>query len=322
MPPISNPPAVTLNVLRLKAEQASRLGGALAIDRQGQLQVKGTTWRGRAAIWLKDHLRPNAVRVDNQRLFQMLEDALPQNRPPAMNTASLWSRMGMNAHRVSSPAFARNYAAVARQAQLDVKSTQLEQQINRPYGTPAAPLAIPSLEEMEQAAAQATQPGGGSETEARASRAMAQTDVFAHKLLVRGPEDPVNPELRTLTGLAGLTGRSAGQVTFQGQAFAPLNKALANHLTDFASHLARDPDFASGRLPGTGSGPAHREADGTFSEDFLRGCLIVVMERSLPTGPGQPPAGADRPQMPVTSSTLGQLRQRYDAFMSAPPDPA
>ena len=59
-----------------KAQEAHSVGGALRLDNKGHLFIQGTTWWGRKALWLRDHLTSNRVRQQNIKLLNTLSESL------------------------------------------------------------------------------------------------------------------------------------------------------------------------------------------------------------------------------------------------------
>ncbi len=82
---------ISISDFAQKARQAQAVGGALRLDKQGGLVVKGNNFFGRAALWLKDRLSPNKARAQNVAVLNAFEKSLnqtrsqsPQHRPIAL----------------------------------------------------------------------------------------------------------------------------------------------------------------------------------------------------------------------------------------------
>ncbi len=79
-----NPPSISLNSFAQKAQQAQAAGGALRLDKQGGLVVKGDSFFGKAALWVKDNLFPKASRAENVAVLSALERTLNQEKGSAI----------------------------------------------------------------------------------------------------------------------------------------------------------------------------------------------------------------------------------------------
>ena len=59
-----------------RANSARELGGGLDINKNNELVVKGNTWLGRAALWVKQHMFPDKIRAQNQRVLDAFNQTL------------------------------------------------------------------------------------------------------------------------------------------------------------------------------------------------------------------------------------------------------
>ena len=60
------------------AEKARQVGGTVQIDGNKNLTVKGTSWVGRAVMWLKDRMLPGNAQARNLDVLRSLERSIKQ----------------------------------------------------------------------------------------------------------------------------------------------------------------------------------------------------------------------------------------------------
>ena len=58
------------------ARLAEEMGGTLRLNKKGELLIKGTSFLGKAALWLKENLFPHAARRENLKVLHALERLL------------------------------------------------------------------------------------------------------------------------------------------------------------------------------------------------------------------------------------------------------
>lgn len=75
MPAVNNQP-ITLDAFYKAACTARATGGALDVNRNGALVVKGKQWHGRAALWLKEQIFPNTHAARNERILNAFGESL------------------------------------------------------------------------------------------------------------------------------------------------------------------------------------------------------------------------------------------------------
>lgn len=69
-------PPIGLNRFRYAALAAQAKGGALDLNKAGQLVVRGNRWHGRATLWLKDHIIPGHKMARNKRVLDAFAKSL------------------------------------------------------------------------------------------------------------------------------------------------------------------------------------------------------------------------------------------------------
>ncbi len=74
------------------ARTASAKGGAVDVNKAGQLVVKGEHWHGRAALWLKDHFIPGHRAARNQRVLTALAKTAGKEYATSLNMSPLTVR--------------------------------------------------------------------------------------------------------------------------------------------------------------------------------------------------------------------------------------
>ena len=119
---------ISLEHFAQTAQRALHIGGSLDINKDNELVVKGSTWFGRQVQWFKQHLFPDKVRQQNQRVLEVFNQTLHReagvegNHPVSakiLGSAKLFTREVADASSVHyrQQGLQRNKAIARRQGQ-------------------------------------------------------------------------------------------------------------------------------------------------------------------------------------------------------------